>query len=389
MVNSELQDVRSHEAQRTAQGLVELAVRGLAQMLDRRVGMFCYKMKKIGDALVQEGLSPRYTAMTLMGLHRLEQSGTPSPVDMKPVLEALLTNTDWVENIGDAGLMLWLAAQVAADRLGELANRLQIQTALTRFADVREGTTMNLAWFLTGLSYYSQVSSEGKKFSGIARETYDVLIANQGKFGYFSHQASRGSLKGALRGHIGSFADQVYPIYGMTQFFHAFGDESALRRARECALAICEAQGPLGQWWWHYDSRSGRVFEQYPVFSVHQHGMAPMTLFALGKASGANFDPQIYKGLDWIDRRNELAVNMEDASANVIWRCIGQTKLKRFTSALSGARQNGQNPSGLKIVYECRPYELGWLLYGLADQLHQARSTVCRPSAISFEGRTC
>jgi hypothetical protein len=228
---------------------------------------------------------------------------------------------------------------------------------------------MNLAWFLTGVSYYSQVSDEGKKLSGIARETYDLLIANQGKFGYFSHQASRTSLKGALRGHIGSFADQVYPIYGMTQFFQAFGDESALRSARECALAICEAQGPLGQWWWHYDSRSGRVFEGYPVFSVHQHGMAPMSLFALGKASGANFDPWIYKGLDWIDRRNELSVNMEDGSANVIWRCIGQTKLKRFASALLSPRRKGQNPQpGLSIVYECRPYELGWLLYGLVDR---------------------
>ena len=371
MVNSsELQDIRLNDAQRTAQSLVELAVRGLPQMLDQGAGMFCHKLKKSGHGLVREGLSPRYTAMTLMGLHRLEQSGRPSPVDRKPVLETLLTNTDWVENIGDAGLMLWLAAQVAPDRLGELANRLQIQTALTRFADVREGTTMNLAWFLTGLSYYSQVSGEGKKFSGIARETYELLIANQGKFGYFSHQASRASLKGALRGHIGSFADQVYPIYGLTQFFHVFGEESALRRARECALAICEAQGPLGQWWWHYDSRSGRVFEQYPVFSVHQHGMAPMTLFAMGKASGTSFDSWIYKGLNWIDRRNELSVNMEDASAKVIWRCIGQTKLKRITGALLTARRNGQNsPSGLKIVYECRPYELGWLLYGLTHLL--------------------
>jgi hypothetical protein len=371
VVNSELQDVRSHEAQRTAQGLVELAVRGLPQMLDQRAGMFCYKMKKAGDGLVQEGLSPRYTAMTLMGLHRLGQSGHPAPLDVKPVLEGLLTNTNWVENIGDAGLMLWLAAQVAPDRLGELARRLQIQTAMTRFADVREGTTMNLAWFLTGLSYYSQVSDDGKKLAGMARKTYDLLIANQGKFGYFSHQASRGSVKGMVRGHIGSFADQVYPIYGMTQFFQTFGDESALRRAQQCASAICEAQGPLGQWWWHYDSHSGRVFEEYPVFSVHQHGMGPMTLFALGKASGTNFDPWIYKGIDWIDRRNELSVNMEDGSANVIWRCIGQTKLKRFASALLGASRKGQNSErGLSILYECRPYELGWLLYGLASLLH-------------------
>lgn len=369
MVNSELQDVRLHEAQRTAQGLVELAVRGLPQMFDHRAGMFCYKLKKTSGGLVQEGLSPRYTAMTLMGLHRLEQSAAPSHFDVQPVTERLLSNLDWVDNLGDLGLMLWLVARVAPERLGELERRLQIATALTRFTDAREGVTMHLAWFLTGLSYCALASGDPGKMRGVARETYDVLIQSQGKHGYFAHQAPHRSLKGSVRGWIGSFADQVYPVYGMAKFFQAFGEDSALRHARECALAICQAQGPLGQWWWHYDSRSGCVFEEYPVFSVHQHGMGPMTLLALGRASGENFDPWIYKGLDWINQRNELAVNMEDASANVIWRCIGQTKLRRFTGALLGARQNSR-PDGLSVLFECRPYELGWLLYGLADLLN-------------------
>jgi hypothetical protein len=351
---------------------VELAVRGLPQMFDQRTGMFCYKLKKAADGLVQEGLSPRYTAMTLMGLHRLEQSGVPSPVNVKPVVECLLSNADWADNVGDLGLILWLAAQVAPDRLGELEHRLQISTALTRFADAREGVTMHLAWFLTGLSYYALTSGDPEKLRAVARETYDLLIENQGKYGYFGHLASERSVKGSVRGRIGSFADQVYPIYGMAKFFQAFEDDSALRRARECALAICQAQGPLGQWWWHYDSRSGRVFEEYPVFSVHQHGMAPMTLFALGKASGANFDPWIYKGLDWIDRRNELSVNMEDSAAGVIWRCIRTSTLRRLSGALLGARRKGRapGPQELSVLFECRPYELGWLLYGLVDLLH-------------------
>lgn len=370
MVNgSELQEVRSHDAQTNVQHLVERAVRGLPQMFNPRAGMFCYKLKKIAGGLVQEGVSPRYTVMTLLGLHRLEQSGTPSPIDVKPVLERLLANTDWVENIGDLGLLLWLVAQVTPQRLGELDSRLQIRTALTRFADVREGMTMHLAWFLTGLSYRSQASDNPEKMRDVARETYNLLIQNQGKNGYFGHLATHASLRGSLRGWIGSFADQVYPIYGMTQFSQTFGDDSALRRARECALAICEAQGPLGQWWWHYDSRSGRVLEEYPVFSVHQHGMGPMTLFALSKATGTNFDPWIYKGLDWIDRRNELSVNMEDASASVIWRCIHESALKRFLGVLLRSRRKGQERNGLKVLFECRPYELGWLLYGLMDLL--------------------
>ena len=372
MVNgSRLQDVRSHDAQMTMQHLVERAVRGLPQMFNPRAGMFCYKLKKSAGGLVQEGVSARYTVMTLLGLHRLEQSGAPSPVDVKPVLDRLLANTDWADNIGDLGLLLWLCAQVAPHRLEELERRLPISTVLSGFADAREGMTMHLAWFLTGLSYYSLVSHNPEKMRDVARGTYHLLIQNQGKNGYFGHMATHRSLKGSVRGRIGSFADQVYPIYGMTQFSRAYGDESALRRARECALAICEAQGPLGQWWWHYDSRSGRVFEEYPVFSVHQHGMAPMTLFALSKATETNFDPWIYKGLDWINRRNELAVNMEDASASVIWRCIRQSALRRYAGALLRAGRNGQHPGpkGLTVLFECRPYELGWLLYGLVDLL--------------------
>ena len=368
MVNSELQDIPLTEGQKTAQGLVELAVRGLPQMFDQRAGMFCHKMKKVADGLVQEGLSPRYTAMTLMGLHRLEQSGTPSPVDVRQFTESLLSNSDWLDNIGDMGLMLWLAARVAPKCLGELERRLQISTALTLFTDAREGKTMHLAWFLTGISYYAQVAGKSNRLHDLATQTFEGIAKNQGKEGYFSHLAPKASLKASVRGWMGSFADQVYPIYALTQYYNVFGDKSSLERARQCAIAICRAQGSLGQWWWHYDSRNGTVFEKYPVFSVHQHGMAPMTLLALGKALGQSFDQWIYKGLEWIDRRNELSVNMEDRSANVIWRCIRQSRLRRLSSALMGGQNDGP-PKGLSVLHECRPYELGWLLYGLAELL--------------------
>jgi hypothetical protein len=368
---SKVRDVRSRDSKTIVQRLVQRAIHGLPQMYNSRAGMFCFKVKKAAHGLVQEGISPRYTAMTLMGLQRLEQTGTPSPIKLKPIIERLLADTSWADNIGDLGLLLWLCAQVAPHRLDELDRRLPISTALSRFADAREAVTMHLAWFLTGLSYSSMASGRPEKTRDVARETYNLLIRNQGKHGYFGHLATRGSLKGNVRGRIGSFADQVYPVYALTKFSQAYGDDSALQPARDCALAICEAQGPLGQWWWHYDSRGGRVFEEYPVFSVHQHGMAPMTLFALGKASGTNFDSWIYKGLNWITRHNELSVNMEDSAASLIWRCVQQPPLKRYSNALLRASRKAQHPvpDGLTVLFECRPYELGWLLYGLVDRL--------------------
>jgi len=366
----------------TVKNLVTRAVCGLPQMFDSRSGLFCYKVKKTADSLVQEAVSHRYTVMTLLGLHRLEQSGTRSPIELKPILERLLADIRWADNVGDFGLLLWLVCIVAPERLDELDSRISIANCSKTRLETDQGITMRLAWFLTGISYYAQVSGRPEKVKDIASETYKRLTANQGKGGYFSHQAMRG-IKGSLRGWMGSFADQVYPIYGMTQFAQVFGDKTALQRATECAIAICEAQGPLGQWWWHYDSRKGSVFEEYPVFSVHQHGMAPMTLLALSRATGTNFDRWIYKGLEWIDRKNELAVNMEDVSANVIWRCIRRSPLRRVSDALlhSGANHGNSRPNGLKVLFECRPYELGWLLYGLVDLLPDSPGAKQEPRA--------
>ena len=364
---SNLQEAR-HGAQVTVNNLVHRAALGLLQMFDKNTGMFCHAMKKTADGMVQEGISPRYTAMTVMGLRRLEERGTASPIDTKPIIEALLTKTEWAANIGDLGLLFWFAAQVAPSRLEELEGRIKIEDALTRFEDAREGTTMHLAWFLTGISFYAQVAGKSNRLHDLAAQTFERIAKNQGKNGFFSHVAVARNLKASVRGWMGSFADQVYPIYGLTQFYNAFGDRMALESARQCGMAICEAQGPLGQWWWHYDSRSGTVFEKYPVFSVHQHGMAPMALLPLSKALGQSFDQWIYKGLEWIDRRNELSVNMEDSSANVIWRCIRQSRLQRVCGAVFGGR-NSDQPKGLSVLHECRPYELGWLLYGLAELL--------------------
>src|SRR5262249_16281225 len=122
--------------------------------------------------------------------------------------------------------------------------------------------------------------------------------------------------------------------------------------------------GSMGQWWWHYNSRTGQVAERYPVYSVHQHAMAPMALFALQNASGIDFDSYINKGLQWISEPNELQQDLKDDSASVVWRCIRpvNTHVGRVRS-LAG---KNLTPNHLQVLKECRPYELGWLLYAFA-----------------------
>jgi len=361
---------RSDDIQRIVHDLNALAVKGLVPMFDPEKQLFCHKLKRTAAGMVQEGISQRYTAITLMGLHRLEQSGTKSPIDIIRVFDVLLANTGWIDNIGDLGMLLWLCALVAPDRLEEVDRRLDIKSALNRFRDARQRRTMQLSWFLTGLSYQGLARPE--KVAGtrdIAVETYRRILRNQGNEGIFGHIASNEGISGIMRSGIGSFADQVYPIYALTKFSQAYGDDKATKRALDCALTICEAQGSLGQWWWHYDSSNGRVAESFPVFSVHQHAMGPMALLALGEAVQSDFSPWIYKGLQWIDD-NELGFDMKDDAANVVWRCIERTRPNRVWNAavnLVTHREDRESRDGLRTLFECRPYELGWLLYAFAN----------------------
>ena len=353
--------------------LIEFATEGLVPMLDPQQQLFCYRLKKTEQGMVREAISRRYTMMTLLGLHQLEVGGGTSPFE-KSLFVRLLSDLTWVDNIGDLGVLLWLCAKVFPERLSELKALLDLRHALYSYRDARRGSTMELAWFLTGLSYWAQARpDELARIHSLTFRTYKMLTKNQGVHGFFGHMASSASVAGVLRGRTGTFADQVYPIYALTQFAATYQYEPAAGRALKCAGALCDAQGPSGQWWWHYDAGSGRVIEGYPVYSVHQHAMGPMALFALDDLLHRDFTPWIYKGLDWINFNNELGMNMEDASSGVIWRCIFKTKrpLGRYLKAALGHYGESvqtARPGSLSIAFECRPYELGWLLYAFAGR---------------------
>lgn len=364
---------QADETQAIVSRFVALAVRGLVPMFNQQRQLFCYKLRKTDGGSIREGLSHRYTMMTLLGLHRLEQAGSVSPFDANTILETLVSDLKWIHNIGDLGVLLWLCAVVCPERLAGLEPRLQLQTALARYSGVRQGVTMELAWFLTGLSYAAVACPKPFPYiESLSFNTYKLLTKNQGARGFFSHLSTSGSIIARVRGRFASFADQVYPVYAMTQFSKAYSHEEAAKRALTCALGICEVQGPLGQWWWHYDSVGGRVADGYPVFSVHQHGMGPMALFALGEALNSDFDPWIYRGLRWINSNNELGRDMEDASNNVIWRCILRSRrsLTRYVTARFGGYADAlqEQARDLSLLLECRPYELGWLLYAFANR---------------------
>src|ERR1019366_1439593 len=110
--------------------LLSLAVSGLMPMFHPDSQLFCYRRKLSGAALVNEGLSPRYTMMSLLGLARREGSGHAVPFDLHTVLRALLANTDLKRNPGDLGLLLWLCGEVAPESIPDTCRGLDFRDVL-------------------------------------------------------------------------------------------------------------------------------------------------------------------------------------------------------------------------------------------------------------------
>ena len=302
--------------------------------------------------------------MTLLGLLRAEDAGFQSVFNIPATVDLLLSDTAWLDNIGDLGLLLWLCARSSQEQLKRFYALFDLEQAFERYPDAHRRPTMELAWFLAGLAHASGTGlQQPPALARLANDTYRLLRANQGAHGIFGHMGRRSSLPGMVRGRVGSFADQVYPIYAMARFGQVYEQKEAWQSALECANAICRLQGPQGQWWWHYDSVTGRVLEQYPVYSVHQHGMAPMALFALQDTGNADFSEQIYKGLEWISGANELQQDLENAAAGIVWRCIRPRQSTSYAARIRTLLGKEQNLGAMEIRFECRPYELGWLLY--------------------------
>lgn len=326
-----------------------------------------------GPTVRPEGHSVRYTAIAALGLGRQPehvQREVLGGASAAAMAQSCLTLATASTDAGAHALALWAAAEVAGTTDDALAARL--------LDAVRRPSlpTVDCAWaVVAGLAMPDSDTARNLAKEGVAR-----LMAHQSPTGMFPHltPASEG-----MRGHVGSFADQIYPVHAFVRFAAATGDSAAMAAAETTARRLVDLQGPAGQWWWHYDARTGDVVERYPTYSVHQHGMAPMVLLELAAAGGTNHREAVQRGFDWVRTHPECMEPLVAPGLGVIWRKVGRRepfKAARAAGAVATRVRPGLHvpfvdqiwPAG-RVDYECRPYELGWLLYA---------STVMR------EGRT-
>jgi hypothetical protein len=347
--------------------MLKLSEQALPTMFRSDRHEFGFTMKRRDHAKQLEGSSVRYGAIVLLGAGYLEEELQRQIFGGESAFEfcgRLIAAGQTITNAGDLALIAWAAAMLEHPKADVAFDRLQ-----ERLSTLSNAYTVEIAWALSALSAGQELHGGVKAQARVIQRRLIRAFNSRGDlFGRYV------PVRRGVRGHVGCFADQVYPIQALSRFHHAFGgDQESLDIAARVANKICSLQGPDGQWWWHYDVRTGQVVEGYPVYSVHQNSMAPMALLDLQEAGGPDHSQAIRRGVMWMGNAAEINQSLIDEEQLVIWRKVCRNDPKKLVRKLRAAASWIHPALRLRIFdllfrpesidFECRPYHLGWILH--------------------------
>jgi hypothetical protein len=356
--------------------LTATAVKGLARYYRHCPQEFHYTVRKDAQGRPRpQGYSIRYAAISQIGISRWLQHHQADPAPLPDLHRKVATRIATIGNLGDAALWVWAACESGHDSTGPFIGHLvRLWESQAPGCNATE-----FAWVLMACVLVHERCPEHRaQIEGLLREAEAQLRRLfSPRSGLFGRHARAGWLE-RLAGRIACFADQVYPIAAYARYGAVFDDPQALQMAGRAVETLCRLQGLRGQWWWHYDTETGQVCEEYPVFSVHQQAMAPMAILAYDQATGQDHREAIDAGLGWIAGNNELEEDLVHPEIGVIWRDIERreplkaSRIVRAVSCAAGLRSlhhwTDKCCIGFRVNRECRPYELGWTLYAWADR---------------------
>jgi len=345
----------------------ELCVARLRDAYGKSSGLFNRQLrdKRWDGTLGTEDLTS--TGICLVGLHRAAIPPTDVGLDVSASLAAMPRVLSERAYPGGFGLVVWANAVWDGPSFTDLLARAGLRPG--DLESLALFTTMETAWLVSGLLHVCRRSG-----NGAARTCLETAVAElHGRFSpeaaLFGHASAAAPFAHRLRRWIANFADQIYSVQALSFRTLKGGGSDDLAVAKAAASRLVELQGSLGQWWWHYDPRHGRVAQNFPVYSVHQHAMAPMALMACTQAGGGNFDAPVELSHRWI-AKNELGVNMLDRTAGTLWRDIelrenSLARVARHALSVVGRASDRAPPpkDRLMVNYETRPYEWAWCLY--------------------------
>ncbi len=389
-----------------------LAVRALRRMYLPDQHLFAFRLRRDDQGGFRlEGISGRYTAIALIAL-----AGEPDDVAREifggetahAICGHLIARADTANDLGEVALTLWAARALEHPAAHRVLKRLQSFSVAAAAL-----STVELAWSLTALVVTGSEVGDAALAGAVAERLLSTFEQESGLFSHWQgHKDCEGSSTTQLRisdcgwgtrapaagssirnsqgssttqsairnwsRHVCCFADLVYPIQALSYYHIATGDRRALQVAGRCAEMMVALQGPQGQWWWHYDVRTGRVVERFPVYAVHQDAMGPMALFALADAGGVEYQAAIERSVQWLMDPPESDGPLVDTEADVIWRKVARHepgKLARTLQAVASRMHPSWRVPGLDVLlrpgwidYESRPYHMGWLLHAFTAE---------------------
>jgi hypothetical protein len=308
------------------------------------------------------------SAIVLVALRRAALDPAEIGVDPVAVLAAMRRAMKDHSATGPLGLVTWAHAEWAQLPFDELAAACDSPVRDAGF--LLDGlTTMEPRGSCRGSSTRAIATATTRRAAS-SRRRATRLLERLAPTRVFLHASPKAGALDRMRRRVANFADQIYPVQALAFLAKLEGDRDALAASERCARRLVETQGPLGQWCWHYDALRGFPVQAYPVYSVHQHGMAPMALRALHGTGGPDLSAAAELGRRWI-AQNELGRPFLDLEAGTIWRSLERAEpaLLRFGrklgSALGTAAESRPDapPGQLRMNLETRPYEWAWCLY--------------------------
>lgn len=307
----------------------------------------------------------RYSMNTIMGIHRVRAVGGDVFFDVESCYRHLASmvvqQTSSVENIVAT---VWAGMCIGMKVPAEVLSLFH--GILNSAVQARKLTAQGLAWAIAACAEGTREYWE--RANGLTRVVIERYI--------HPHSMLVRHLPVGARRDWASFAASCYMSYAFLRLARQTADEGTRDIGLRIARSLVKLQGPQGQWGWFYHVPSGKVIDYYPVYSVHQHAMAPFFLLEAIDQGYDEFRDPLVKGFRWILGNNELRQSMVDGQHHVIWRSVMRhgpaSRLARFGRALgmthSGRGSGIAEMDSLRINTECRSYELGWALWAFAGR---------------------
>ncbi len=312
--------------------------------------------------------SLRYTINTYLGLGEALRHGYS--VDWlgdltDRVAEFLALHEHLLNSSADRGLLLVLLADTNPSHPAIERSLDRIEQAITGDKPLHGLHMQDLAWMLWGTAAWA----DHPRASMLSKRLFDLIRTHyvHPTSGLARHSLAR------YRAHTVSFGSTVYFLRSLYEYSEAFGSQAARKLFSAGVRRVLEIQAPDGAWPWMIDVRTGRPFDIYPIFTVHQDSMAMLFLLPAERYGIPGAKDAIKRSLQWNFGDNELAERMAQVEPYPwIYRSIERAerwpRARRYLRGLGPAARDYPPRSGnVRINRECRSYHLGWVLYTWSD----------------------